>query len=94
MLETMAELSKVLKKRREKRGSINFELPEQKVILDEKKHPIEIKQRIRSIAEMMIEEFMLAANETVAAHMAKRNGLLSTGCTMCRTGTRLRTWPS
>ncbi|MCD2435478.1 ribonuclease R [Acidaminococcus sp. NSJ-142] len=72
MLETMAELSKVLKKRREKRGSINFELPEQKVILDEKKHPIEIKQRIRSIAEMMIEEFMLAANETVAAHMAKK----------------------
>ena len=43
--------------------------PEQKVILDEKLHPIEIVQRIHGNAESIIEEFMLAANETVAQHM-------------------------
>lgn len=72
MLETMAELSKVLNKKRQKRGSIMFELPEQKVILDDNKKPVSIVQRDRSIAETLIEEFMLAANETVATHMAKK----------------------
>lgn len=72
MLKTMEELCKVLKAKRHKRGAIDFDLPEQKVILDEEKHPIEIVQRERSIAEQIIEEFMLAANETVAEHMTKQ----------------------
>ena len=72
MLETMAELSQVLNKKRVKRGALTFELPEQKVILDENKKPVSIVKRDRSIAETLIEEFMLAANETVAAYMAKK----------------------
>lgn len=71
MLEDMGRLQQVLHKKRERRGAINFELPEQKVLLDEQKHPVAIVKRERSVAEMMIEEFMLAANETVAGFMAK-----------------------
>lgn len=71
MLESMAQLQKVLHKKRERRGAINFELPEQKVLLDEQKHPVAIVKRERSVAEMLIEEFMLAANETVAGYMAR-----------------------
>ena len=71
MLENMAQLQQVLHKKRERRGAINFELPEQKVLLDEEKHPVAIVKRERSVAEMLIEEFMLAANETVAGFMAK-----------------------
>jgi ribonuclease R len=73
MLHTMADLCRVLKKKRIRRGSIDFEIPEVKVILDEQNKPIDIHLRERSIAEMMIEEFMLAANETVAQHMSKRH---------------------
>ena len=72
MLQDMEKLCLVLKDKRHQRGAIDFDLPEQKVILDEEKRPIEIKQRERSIAESIIEEFMLAANETVAEHMTKQ----------------------
>ncbi len=72
MLHTMEALCRVLNAKRHKRGAIDFDLPEQKVILDEDKHPVEIIQRERSIAEQIIEEFMLAANETVAEHMTKQ----------------------
>lgn len=71
MLEDMARLQQVLHKKRERRGAINFELPEQKVLLDDQKHPVAIVKRERSVAEMLIEEFMLAANETVAGFMAR-----------------------
>ena len=70
MLEQMQELCQVLHEKRSRRGAVDFDLPEQKVILDEQGHPVEIVQRERSIAEAVIEEFMLAANETVAQHMA------------------------
>lgn len=73
MLETMEELCTILHKKRVRRGAIEFEIPEVKVILDEKKRPIDVHLRHRTIAEMMIEEFMLAANETVAAHMTKHH---------------------
>lgn len=69
MLKLMEELCLVLRKKRTTRGAIDFDLPEQKVILDEQGRPVEIVQRVRSIAESVIEEFMLAANETVARHM-------------------------
>lgn len=70
MLEQMEELCQVLHKKRSRRGAVDFDLPEQKVILDEVGRPVEIVQRERTIAEAIIEEFMLAANETVAKHMA------------------------
>lgn len=66
MLEKMNELRMVLGKKRKIRGSVNFDLPESKIILDENGKPIEIKPYDRSIATNLIEEFMLVCNETVA----------------------------
>ena len=71
MLETMKDLSGVLHKMRVRRGSIEFDIPEVKILLDEEKHPIDVHLRQRGVAETMIEEFMLAANETTASHMTK-----------------------
>ena len=69
MVARMDILRQILHDKRVRRGAVDFELPEQKVILDEKLHPIDIVQRIHGNAESIIEEFMLAANETVAQHM-------------------------
>ncbi|MBR1590625.1 MAG: ribonuclease R [Acidaminococcaceae bacterium] len=69
MLEEMRTLCRILQKKRARRGAIEFDLPEQKVILDEGGKPLEIKQRIHGLPESIIEEFMLAANETVARHL-------------------------
>ena len=55
-----------MRARREKRGSIDFDFPEAKIILDEKGKPIEVKEYERTKANRIIEEFMLAANQTVA----------------------------
>lgn len=70
MLQEMEKLCLILHKKRVTRGAIDFDLPEQKVILDENAKPVEIVQREHGLAESIIEEFMLAANETVARHMA------------------------
>ena len=66
MLELMYELADILQARREKRGSIDFDFPEAKIILDEKGKPIDVKEYERTQANRIIEEFMLAANQTVA----------------------------
>lgn len=66
MFELMEELSGILRKRREKRGSIDFDFPETKMVLDENGHPLEIKPYDRNTATKIIEDFMLLANETVA----------------------------
>ncbi len=68
MFEQMGELAAILRKKRHKRGSIDFDFPETKVILDKKGHPVEIKPYERNTATKLIEEFMLIANETVAEH--------------------------
>lgn len=65
----MEELCTILRTKREKRGAIDFEIAEAKIVLNELGKPIEIKPYERAIANRMIEEFMLAANETVAEHM-------------------------
>ena len=67
--KTMKELCKILRAKRTKRGAIDFEIAEAKIILNELGKPVEIKPYDRAIANRMIEEFMLAANETVAEHM-------------------------
>lgn len=72
MVALMDELRGILHAKRVKRGAIDFDLPEQKVILDEKLKPIEIVNRIHGDAEQIIEEFMLSANETVAQHMSRQ----------------------
>ena len=71
MFETMGELHRILLKNRKRRGAIDFEAPEAKIIVDEKGHPTDIQLRERGLAERMIESFMLAANETVAEHYFK-----------------------
>ena len=69
--KAMEELCKILRKKRLDRGAIDFDFEECKIILDEKGKPIDIKPYERAIANRMIEEFMLLANETVAEHMEK-----------------------
>ncbi len=66
MLFRMYELSKLLRNRRHERGGIDFDFPETRIILDEKGKVTEILPYIRNEAHMLIEDFMLAANETVA----------------------------
>ena len=68
MFEKMEELAKILRKKRMKRGSIDFDFPETKVVLDKSGKPIEIKPYDRNVATKIIEDFMLIANETVAQH--------------------------
>jgi ribonuclease R len=65
----MEELCNILRTKRERRGAIDFEIAEAKITLNELGKPIEIKPYDREIANRVIEEFMLAANETVAEHM-------------------------
>jgi ribonuclease R len=66
--EDMAGLAGLLKKRRMKRGALDFDFPEAKIILDKEGKPLEIKVRRGGLAESIIEEFMLLCNEIVAAH--------------------------
>ncbi len=73
MLEHLEEIRNLRKKLRAERGSIDFELPEIKVKLDLEGHPVALVKREGSLAESIIEECMLAANETVAEHMEKKH---------------------
>ena len=68
MFELMRELAGILREKRKKRGSIDFDFPESRIILDGQGHPIEIKPYERNVATKIIEDFMLIANETVAEH--------------------------
>lgn len=66
--ETMGELCNTLKARRLKRGSLDFDLPEPEVLLDIQGNPEAIIKAERNFAHMIIEEFMIAANEAVAEY--------------------------
>ena len=66
MFERMQELSGILRARRSRRGSIDFDFPETKMVLDEYGHPVDIQPYDRNVATRIIEDFMLLANETVA----------------------------
>lgn len=66
MFQLMEELAGILREKRKKRGSIDFDFPETKMILDQEGHPVEIRPYDRNVATKIIEDFMLLANETVA----------------------------
>lgn len=68
MLKDMDVLAKILRKRREVRGSIDFEFPETKIITDESGKAIDVTKYERRVSNKIIEEFMLVCNETVAEH--------------------------
>ena len=67
MFELMAELAKILREKRHRRGSIDFDFPESKIMLNADGTPTEIKPYDRNTATKIIEDFMLLANETVAS---------------------------
>jgi len=66
MFDLMKELADILRENRSKRGSIDFDFPESKIILNEKGKPVDIRPYERNAATKIIEDFMLMANETVA----------------------------
>lgn len=66
MFQDMEQLAAILQKKRRKRGFIDFDFPETKIVLDEKGHPVSVAPYERNVATKIIEDFMLAANETVA----------------------------
>ncbi|WP_419465933.1 ribonuclease R [Bacillus spongiae] len=68
MFQEMEKLAEILRSKRMNRGAIDFDFKESKVLVDEEGAPLEVVLRERSVAERLIEEFMLAANETVAEH--------------------------
>lgn len=66
LFELMAELAGILREKRHKRGAVDFDFPETKMVLNEKGKPIGVKPYERNVATKIIEDFMLVANETVA----------------------------
>ena len=68
-LKKMADLAKILRKYKENRGYIDFEINESKIIVDDNGKAIDVKLRERGTGEKLIEDFMIAANETVATHI-------------------------
>lgn len=70
----MKELADILRGERLGRGSLDFDFPESKILVDENSFPVEIKRWERGPGEMLIEDFMIKANEVVAEHLS-REGL-------------------
>lgn len=71
-LRVMEELAHLLMERRNARGSLDFQLPETEVVLDERRMPTDVRRAERTIAHRIIEEFMIAANEAVARYLRER----------------------
>lgn len=68
-LSLMKELADIIRKKRESNGAIDFDTDEAKILVDENGKPIDVVLRDRASGEKMIEDFMIAANETVATHV-------------------------
>ena len=66
ILKDMEELAKILRKNKQKRGYIDFDIDESKILVDDNGKAIDVVLRDRRTGEMLIEDFMIAANETVA----------------------------
>ena len=72
-LKQMNNLAHILRENKVRRGYIDFDLDEAKVIVDEDKNVVGIEKRVREDGEKLIEDFMIAANETVATHIFNMN---------------------
>ena len=72
-LNKMRELYEILLKKSKARGAIDFDADEAVILLNEKGEPVAIEKRERGIAERMIEQFMLTANEAVATYLSEKN---------------------
>ncbi len=72
-LKMMDELSKIIRKEKERRGYIDFDVDEAKILVDEKCHPVDVVLRDRGRGENLIEDFMICANECVASHIFYMN---------------------
>ena len=68
-LHMMSELSAILRKRKDARGYLDFDVDEAKILVDDQCHPIDIVLRERGTGEKLIEDFMICANECVASHI-------------------------
>lgn len=71
-LQRMMELYEILLKKSRSRGAIDFDADEAVILLDEKGAPVSIEKRERGVAERMIEQFMLTANEAVATYLTEK----------------------
>lgn len=69
MLNEGLELSHILRKMKEKRGTLDLDIGEAKIVVDETGFPVDIFLRVQDEGEKLIEDFMVAANETVANHI-------------------------
>lgn len=67
-LKTMSEVATILRKNKIARGYLDFDIDEMKITVDKEGMPIEIGKRERGNGERLIEDFMIAANETIATH--------------------------
>jgi len=73
MLRDMKTLMEILSGKRAARGSVDFDLPEAEITLNDKGEPVDLRRAPRNDSNRIIEEFMLLANETVARHARKKN---------------------
>lgn len=73
LINQLLELKEILEAKRLKRGSLNFEIPEPKVILDEEGRPVDVVVRQKTPATSIIEEAMIVTNETVAEYLIENN---------------------
>lgn len=67
-IRSMAELARILRKKRTARGSLDFDFPESAVVVNEQGEPVDIVHVERGVSNRLIEEFMLVANETIAEY--------------------------
>lgn len=79
-LSTLLALSKNIRARRQAKGAIEFDTPEVKVELDKEGHPIAVHLKVRQDTNLMIEDFMLLANEAVAEHLSKLTSECGPAC--------------
>ncbi len=68
-VQTLRRLAKQLQRRRSARGSLDFDLPDDKVVLDDEGVPVDVRELLRLDSMRLVEEFMILANETVAGHL-------------------------